>query len=91
MQTCSDECPFNPFNIMKITKESVQMSIYEAFQLLHDTDNYTWRQTVDSLIDIAQQKFWEHHGIDPEVTEDEDMIYIENGIDYSNEYFEFHV
>ena len=74
---------------MEVTKESVQMSIDEAFQLLYDKDNYIWCQAVDSLIDIAQQKFWEHHGIDPEVTEEEDMIYIENGIDYSNDYFEF--
>ena len=74
---------------MKITKESVQITIDEAFQLLHDKDNYAWRQVCDSLIDIAQQKYWEHHDINPEVTEEEDMIYIENGIDYSNDYFEF--
>ena len=65
------------------------MTVYEAFQLLYEKDNYTWRQVCDSLIDIAQQEFWACHGIDPQVTEEEDMIYIENGIDYSNDYFEF--
>ena len=65
------------------------MTIDEAFQLLHDKDNYAWRQVCDSLIDIAQQEFWAYHGIDPQATEEEDMIYIENGIDYSNDYFEF--
>ena len=74
---------------MKITREKIEMSVYEAFQLLCEKENYTWRQFCDSLIDIAQQKYWEHHDINPEVTEEEDMIYIENGIDYSNDYFEF--
>ena len=78
-----------PFDIMKINKEGIQMSICEAFQLLYEKDNCTWRQVTDSLIDIAQQKYWDHHGINLEVTQEKDIVYIENGIDYSNGFFEF--
>jgi len=63
---------------VRVTDDGVEMSVFAAFDLLYQFNRLLWEETLDAFIDIAQAKFFEHHGIDPDSDHDH---YLENGVD----------
>lgn len=65
---------------IRVDKEGVTMTPSAAFDLLYNHDRKLWEETLEAFIEIAQEIYLEHHGIDPDSDHDD---YLENGVDFT--------
>jgi len=64
---------------VSVNDDGVQMPLHAAFEFLHQHDHLLWENVIDAFIDIAQEMYLEHCGIDAS-----DDHYLEGGIDFED-------